>query len=63
MTTDQEKKLPQTEDGVQSTEEAEKKVQDNEQVEKEPEVQVVSTQKTTEPGSTTGIPETLRTQW
>jgi len=46
MTTDHQKKPDHAEDGEPSTAEAEKKAQDNEQKEKEPEVQVVSTQET-----------------
>ena len=44
VTTDQPKALQQTQDGVPSTEEAGKKVPDDEQTPKKPEVQVVLTQ-------------------
>jgi len=63
VTTDQQKEPQQTEDGVQSTDKAEKKGQKNEQVEKQLEVQVVSTQTTPESRSSEGIPETPLTQW
>ena len=61
--TDQQKKPEQTEDGGPSTAEAEKKAQNDEQTEKESEVQVVSTQVTTEPSSNAGIPETPMKSW
>ena len=63
MTTDQQKKPEQVEDGGPSTAEVEKKAQEDEQTIKEPEVQVVSTQATTEPSSSAGIPETPMKQW
>jgi len=63
VTTDQQKKPDQVEDGGPSTAEAEKKVPEEEQPEKEPEVQVVSTQATSEPSSSAGIPETPMRQW
>jgi len=62
VTTDQQRKPAQVEDGGPSTAEAEKKVgNDDEPEDKEPEVQVVSTQVTTEPSSSAGIPETPMT--
>ena len=61
--TDQQKKPNQVEDGEPSTAEAEKKVPEKEQTEKEPEVQVVSTQEISEPSSSAGIPETPMKQW
>jgi hypothetical protein len=63
VTTDQQKKPDQVEDGGPSTAEAEKKVPEEEQPEKEPEVQVVSTQATSELSSDAGIPETPMKQW
>jgi len=63
VTTYQQEKSQQTEDRVPSMEEAERKAQDNEPKEEEPEVQVVLTQETTEPSSSAGIPETPMTQW
>jgi hypothetical protein len=63
VTTDHQKRPDQVEDGGPSTAEAEMKVPEEEQPEKEPEVQVVSTQATSEPSSSTGIPETPMKQW
>jgi hypothetical protein len=63
VTTDRQKKPDQVEDGGPSTAEAEKKVPEEEQPEKEPEVQVVSTQATSEPSSSAGTNETPMTQW
>jgi len=63
VTTDQQKKPVQVEDGGPSTAETEEKAPIDEQTEKEPEVQVVSTQATTEPSSSAGIPETRMKQW
>jgi len=63
VTTDQQKNPERTEDGEPSTAEAEKKAQSDEQTEEEPEVQVVSTQVTTEPSSSAGIPETPMEEW
>jgi len=63
VTTDQQKKPDQVEDGGPSTAEAEKKAPSDEQPEKEPEVQVVSTQATTESSSSAGILETPMKQW
>jgi len=63
VTTDQQKKPEQAGDGGPSTAEAEKKAQEDEQMRKEPEVQVVSTQATTELSSSAGIPETPMKQW
>ena len=63
VTTDQQKKPDQIEDGVPFTAEAEKKVPEEEHSDKELEVQVVSTQRTTEPSSSAGIPGTPMTQW
>jgi len=58
MTTDQQKKPDQVEDGGPSTAEAEKKVPEEEQTVEEPEVQVGATQSTSEPSSSAGTPET-----
>ena len=63
MTTDQQKDPQLTEGGVTSTEEAEKKAQDDEQTGKKPEVQVVATQEMEATSSNAGIPETPMTQW
>ena len=64
MVTDQQKKPDQVEDGGPSTAEAEKKVQDDDKPkDKEPEVQVVTTQATTESNSDAGISETPMMQW
>jgi hypothetical protein len=57
VTTDQQKKPDQVEDGGPSTAEAEKKVPEEEQSEKELEVQVVSTQATSELSSNAGTTE------
>ena len=63
VTTDQQKKPDQVEDGGPSTAEAKKKAPSDEQSGKEPEVQVVSTQATSEQSSNAGIPETPVQQW
>ena len=63
MTTDQQGKPDQVEDEGPSTAAGEKKAPSDEQPGKEPEVQVVSTQATTEPSSSAGIPETPMKQW
>jgi len=63
VTTDQQEKPDQTEDGGPSTAEAEKKAQDDEQVEKEPEVQVVVTQETEGQPSNAGTQETPMKSW
>jgi hypothetical protein len=63
VTTYQQRKPGQVEDGGPSTAEAEKKVPEEEQPEKEPEVQVVSTLVTSEPSSSTGTPETPVKSW
>jgi len=63
VTTDQQKKPDYTEDGGPSTADAEKKAQDNEQNDKEPEVQVVATQQTEGESSEAGNPETPMTSW
>jgi hypothetical protein len=63
VTTDQQKKLDQVEDGGPSTAEAEKKVPEEEQLTREPEVQDVLTQATSEPSSSAGIPETPMKSW
>jgi len=63
VTTDQQKKPEGTEDGGPSTAEAEKKAQDAEQTEKEPEVQVVSTQQTEGESSNAGTQETPMKSW
>ena len=61
MTTDQQEKPDQTEDGGPSTAEAAKKAQDDEQNDKEPEVQVAATQETEGESSNTGTQETPMT--
>jgi len=63
ITTDQQKKPDRTEDGGPSTADAEKKAQDNEQIEKEPEVQVVATQETEGQSSNAGTQETPMKSW
>jgi len=63
VTTDQQKKPDQTEDGGPSTAEAEKKVQDDEQNDKEPEVQVAATQETEGESSNAGTQETPMKSW
>jgi len=63
VTTDQQKKSSHTEDGGPSTAEAEEMVQSNEQVEKEPEVQVVLTQEMEGESSNAGSTETPVKSW
>jgi len=63
VTTDQQKKPDHTEDGGPSTAEAGKKVQNDEQVEKEPEVQVVTTQGTEGESSNAGTKEPPVKSW
>jgi len=63
ITTDQQKTPDHTEDGGPSTADAEKKAQDNEQIEKEPEVQVVETQETEGESSNAGTQETPMKSW
>jgi len=63
VTTDQQKKPDHTEDGEPSTADAEKKAQDDEQIEKEPEVQVVATQQTEGESSNAGTQETPVKLW
>jgi len=63
VTTDQQKKPDRTEDGGPSTADAEKKAQDDEQTEKEPEVQVVATQETEGQSSNAGTQETPMKSW
>jgi len=63
VTTDQQKELERTEDGAPSTAEAEKKAQDDEQIVKEPEVQVVMTPETEGSSSNAGTKEPPMTQW
>jgi len=63
ITTDQQKKPNGTEDGGPSTADAEKKAQDDEQTEKEPEVQVVSTQVTEGESSNAGTQEPPMKSW
>ena len=63
VTTDQQKKPDSTEDGGPSTAEAEKKAQDDEQNDKEPEVQVTATQETEGSSSNAGTKEPPMTQW
>jgi len=55
VTTDQQKELQQTEDGVPSTKDAEEKVQEDKLTRKEPEVKVVLTQTTTKSSCNAGI--------
>jgi len=61
--TDQQEKPARTEDGEPSTAEAEKKAQNDEQTEKEPEVQVVATQETEGESSNAGTQETPMKSW
>jgi len=63
ITTDQQKKPDQVEDGGPSTADAEKKAQDDEQIVKEPEVQVVATQETEGESSNAGTQETPMKSW
>jgi len=63
VTTDQQKKPNHTEDGGPSSAEAEKKAQDDEQIEKEPEVQVGATQHTEGQSSNAGTQETPMKSW
>jgi len=63
VTTDQQKKPENIEDGGPSTAEARKKAQDDEQTEKEPEVQVAQTPETEGESSNTGTQETPMKQW
>jgi len=63
VTTDQQKKLDQTEDGGPLTAEAEKKAQDDEQNDKEPEVQVAVTQETEGGSSNAGTQENPVKSW
>jgi len=63
ITTDPQKKPMDTEDGEPSTAEAEEKAQDDEQIEKEPEVQVVATQETEGESSNAGTQETPMKSW
>jgi len=63
ITTDQQEKPDHTEDGGPSTADAEKKTQDNEQIKKEPEVQVLVTQETEGQSSNAGIQETPMKSW
>jgi len=63
VTTDQEKKPEQVEDGGPWTADGESKAQRIEQTEKEPEVQVVSTQETEGESSNAGTKEPPMKQW
>jgi len=63
ITTEQQKKAGQVEDGGPSTAEAEKKEQNDEQDDKEPEVQVVATQETEAESSNAGTQETPMKSW
>jgi len=63
ITTDQQKKPNHTEDGGPSTADAEKKAGNDEQIEKEPEVQVVATQETEGQSSNAGTQETPMKSW
>jgi len=63
VTTDQQKKPDHTEDGGPSTADAEKKAQDDEQIENEPEVQVAVTQETEGQSSNAGTQETPMKSW
>jgi len=60
---DQQKELDHTEDGGPSTADAEKKAQDDEQIEKKPEVQVVATQETEGQSSNAGTQATPMKSW
>jgi len=63
ITTDQQKEPSYTEDGGPSTADAEKKAQNDEQIEKELEVQVVTTQETEGKSSNAGTQETPMKSW
>jgi len=63
VTTDQQEKPNHTEDGGPSTAEAETKAQNDEQIGKKPEVQVVTTQETEGEPSNAGTKEPPMTQW
>jgi len=63
ITTDHQKEPDHTEDGGPSTADVEKKAQNDEQVEKEPEVQVVATQETEAQSSNAGTQETPMKSW
>jgi len=63
VTTNQQKKPDHTEDGGPSTADAEKKAQDDEQIEKESEVQVATTQETEGQSSNAGTQETPMKSW
>jgi len=63
ITTDQQKKPGHTDDGGPSTAEAEKKAQGDEQIEKEPEVQVAMTLETEGQSSNAGTQETPMKSW
>jgi len=63
ITTDQQKKPDHAEDGGPSTADAEKKSQNDEQTEKDPEVQVVATEEMEGESSNTGTKEPPMTQW
>jgi len=63
ITTDQQKEPDTTEDGGPSTADAEKKAQNDERIEKEPEVQVVATQETEGESSNAGTQETPMKSW
>jgi len=63
VTTDQQEKPNGTEDEGPSTADAEKKAQNDEQIEKEPEVQVVATQETEGQSSNPGTQETPVKSW
>jgi len=59
----QQEKPDRTEDGGPSTADAEKKAQNDEQTEKEPEVQVVATQETEGQSSNAGTQEPPMKSW
>jgi len=61
--TDQQKKPDHTEDGGSSTADAEKKAQNDDQIEKEPDVQVAATQGTEGQSFNTGTYETPMKSW
>jgi len=63
VTTDQQKDPDHTEDGVPLPADAEKKAQNDEQIEKEPEVQVVATQEMEGESSNAGTQETPMKLW
>ena len=63
VTTDQQKELSDIEDGGPSTAEEDKKVLEEEQKDKEPEVQIAATQETEGSSSNAGTKEPPKKQW